>query len=94
HWSSLKTLLEDPRVEEVLGRISPDLARELRCLLIDQRGWNLRDDLSHGILPPHDGDKFSFTCVIILLTLATLVRADAPLPSAAAPSDASGPEEP
>lgn len=92
HWSSLKTLLEDPRVEEILGRVSPDLARELRCLLIDQRGWNLRDDLSHGILPPHDGDKFSFTCVIILLTLATLVRADPP-PSATETSDASGPEK-
>jgi hypothetical protein len=94
HWSSLKTLLEEPQVVKVLGRISPDLARELRCLLIDQRGWNLRDDLAHGILPPHDGDKFSFTCVIILLTLSTLVRAETPPPPAAETGDGPAPEEP
>lgn len=94
HWSSLKTLLEDPHVEEVLGKISPDFARELRCLLIDQRGWNLRDDLSHGILPPHDGDKFSFTCVIILLTFATLVRAAPPAPSEADTGAPSNPDKP
>ena len=87
HWSSLKALLEDPRVEHVLGKIRPDLARQLRCLLIDPRGWNLRDDLSHGILPPHDGDKFSFTCVIILLTLAALVRADLICPPRTPPAN-------
>ncbi len=75
HWTSLKSLLEDPRVVQVLGVISADFARELRYLLIDTRGWNLRDDLAHGILrPDSDAGRLAFICVLILLTLSNLVR--------------------
>jgi hypothetical protein len=63
---------------QVLETISPDLAYELGYLFIDSRGWNLRDDLAHGILPPDTDSRFSLLCVIVLLTLSTLIRRNQP----------------
>jgi hypothetical protein len=77
HWTSLKTLLAEPAVVQVLGMIRPELAQELGLLLVDSRGWNLREDLAHGVLPSDaDAEGLSFLCVVIVLTLSTLVRRD------------------
>jgi hypothetical protein len=71
YWSSLKTLLELETVRTVLGRIRPNLADELRYVLIDSRGLNLRDDVAHGIIQPgQQADTRALLCLLILLTLS------------------------
>jgi len=77
HWASLKMLLSEPAVVQTLGAISPDLARQLDYLFVDSRGWNLRDDVSHGILSPDtDSKRPSLLCVMTLLTLSMLMPDD------------------
>ena len=46
---NLDELLRDERAEAILGA---DATFYLRVLLTDQRGWNLRNDVAHGITPP------------------------------------------
>jgi uncharacterized protein DUF4209 len=78
HWTSLKTLLTEPRVVEVLAIVSPDFARELGHLFIDSRGLNLRDDVAHGIISPDiDSHRLALLCVVTLLTISTLVQREA-----------------
>ena len=48
HLKTLDELLRDSRVAAVMGE---DTAFYFRVLLTDPRGWNLRNDLCHGILP-------------------------------------------
>lgn len=43
---TLDDLLRDAGIREVLG---DDVVEYLRVLLTDQRGWNIRNDVSHGI---------------------------------------------
>ncbi len=75
HWTSLKILLSVPSVKQVLASVSQDFAAELGYLLIDSRGLNLRDDVAHGILPVDtDHHRLALLCVLIMLTLSTLVR--------------------
>jgi len=75
HWASLKTLLEEPKVVDMLAKVRADLARHLKSLLIDSRGLNLRDDACHGILPPNvDAERIALLCILILLTVSMLVR--------------------
>ncbi len=87
HWLSLKTLLADERLAACLAQIAPDLTKELAILLVDSRGFNLRDDLAHGILAPDvDIEGFALLCILILLTLSMLSASPQPPPSAP-PSD-------
>jgi hypothetical protein len=71
YWSSLTTLLELEPVRTVLARIRPDLADELRRVLIDSRGLNLRDDVAHGIIKAdQQAETRALLCLLILLTLS------------------------
>jgi len=45
-YKTLNDLLRDPKIAEVLGK---DLCLYFRVLLMDPRGWNLRNDVCHGI---------------------------------------------
>lgn len=47
---TLDDLLGDEAVENCLDK---DVTFYLRTLLTDQRGWNIRNDVSHGITPIH-----------------------------------------
>jgi hypothetical protein len=47
----LKTLDEILREEVVNKAIGEDIAQYLQILLTDQRGWNLRNDICHGMAP-------------------------------------------
>ena len=47
-YKLLDELLREPRMEAVLGR---DASLYFRILLTDQRGWNLRNNVSHGLVP-------------------------------------------
>jgi hypothetical protein len=71
YWSSLKVLLQLEPVRAVLAKIRPDLADELRYLLIDSRGLNLRDDVAHGIVRHGPGaETRALLCLLILLALS------------------------
>jgi len=48
HLKTLDELLRDQRIIDVFGE---DMALYFRILLTDQRGWNLRNDVCHGISP-------------------------------------------
>lgn len=48
HLKNLDELLRDTIVAKCIG---DDMVTYLRVLLSDQRGWNLRNDLCHGIFP-------------------------------------------
>lgn len=66
----LKTLLEMPEATQLLG---PDLTLELRALLCEQLGPNLRNDLAHGLL--NDSQSWSAAAVYawwLCLRLAAL----------------------
>lgn len=45
-YKTLDELLRNPKIVEVLGE---DLCLYFRALLTDSRGWNLRNDVCHGI---------------------------------------------
>jgi hypothetical protein len=71
HWSSLDSLLQLEPVKALLARIHPDLSDELRYLLVDSRGLNLRDDVAHGIRQNEpDVDSLALLCILVLLTLS------------------------
>lgn len=48
HLKTLDELLRDQRVVDIFGE---DISLYFRILLTDQRGWNLRNDVCHGISP-------------------------------------------
>ena len=48
HLKTLDELLRDQRIINIFGE---DMALYFRILLTDQRGWNLRNDVCHGISP-------------------------------------------
>ncbi|MDR5792100.1 DUF4209 domain-containing protein [Caballeronia sp. LZ008] len=52
--NGLSTLLELPELEQVFGN---DLAFEMRALFCDPLGWNIRNELAHGLL--NEDDCFS-----------------------------------
>jgi len=70
HLKTFDELLRDPIVENCFGI---NASFYLRILLTDQRGWNLRNDVCHGISP---ADSFNYMTadrllhVILLLSLA------------------------
>lgn len=47
----LRTLDDLLRDHQIVTSLGEDMAIYLRILLTDRRGWNLRNELSHGILP-------------------------------------------
>jgi hypothetical protein len=69
---TLDELLRDPIVKSALG---DDLALYLRVLLTDQRGWNLRNDVCHGLLPAEAFQKPLTDRLLHALLCLSLIRA-------------------
>ncbi|MCY3545039.1 MAG: DUF4209 domain-containing protein [Chloroflexi bacterium] len=67
----LDELLRDPNIEETLGR---DASWYFRILLTDQRGWNLRNSVSHGLLPHEQFEQGMADRVLHALLLLCLIR--------------------
>jgi hypothetical protein len=67
----LEALLHDPIIIRVLTR---DIVDYLRTLLTDQRGWNLRNDLCHGIMLPSSFSVQSADRILHALLLLALVK--------------------
>ncbi|MGC8552524.1 MAG: DUF4209 domain-containing protein [Phycisphaerae bacterium] len=77
----LRTLDELLRDQLVVDVISDDVALYFRVVLTDQRGWNLRNHLLHGILPPSSlGYASSDRLLHIMLLLGGLRAAPKPSP--------------
>ena len=69
----LKTLDELLRSEQIHQSLGEDVGLYFRVVLTDQRGWNIRNDVCHGILPQNQFTKSVADRLIhILLVLALL----------------------
>lgn len=67
-----RTLDEMLRDTQVIDLLSEDFAYYLRILLTDNRGWNLRNDICHGLLGPQLFTKIIADRVIhVLLSLGS-----------------------
>jgi len=68
HFKTLDELLRDEQLVAVFGE---DVMLYFRVVLTDQRGWNLRNDVCHGITPQSAfGSAMADRIVHILLCLA------------------------
>jgi hypothetical protein len=67
HFNNLDELLRKP---ETLDALTLDGVRYLRILLTDQRGWNVRNEVCHGVLP---ADHFGPTIADRLLHTVLLI---------------------
>jgi hypothetical protein len=68
---NLDDLLRDPIVTTVFGE---SVVQYLRVLFTEQRGWNLRNDVCHGITPPEHFTIVMADRVFHALLLLALVR--------------------
>ncbi len=71
HLKTLDELLRDKGVREVLG---DGFAAYLRVLLTDQRGWNLRNDICHRVMPSEAFGKGVADRIIHALFCLSLLR--------------------
>jgi len=68
HLRTLDELLRDEQIKAVFGE---DVSFYLRVLLTDQRGWNLRNNVCHGIMPiQYINEALSDRIIHVLLCLA------------------------
>jgi hypothetical protein len=67
----LDELLRERQMEETLGR---DASLYFRILLTDQRGWNLRNSVSHGLLPHEQFEQGMADRVLHVLLCLGLIR--------------------
>lgn len=67
----LDDLLRDPVTTQVFG---PDCVRYFKTLLSDRRGWNLRNDVCHGLGSIPHGSVFSDRVMHVLLILSMARR--------------------
>jgi hypothetical protein len=93
HHRTLDDLLRDAAISEVLGT---DIATYLRVLLTDDRGWNIRNRVAHGLAPASAfGAGVADRVLHALLTLALFrLRDDGAQPDAPAQEPQSEGEQP
>ena len=70
---NLDELLREPAVDRCLGS---DMCLYFRMLLTDQRGWNLRNDLCHGISPSNSFNSASADRVMHVMLCLSVVSAE------------------
>ena len=68
---SLGDMLSDPAVANTLGK---DITLYLRVLLVDQRGWNLRNNICHGLIPYSQIDVKIADRILHVLLVLSLVK--------------------
>ncbi len=69
-YRTLDDLLRDEQIVKVLGE---DMSLYLRVLLTDPRGWNLRNEMCHGISGPERFNQISADRILhVLLCLASV----------------------
>jgi hypothetical protein len=69
----LRTLDELLRTEQVSKALGNDVALYFRIMLTDQRGWNIRNDVSHGTFPHQNASRVVADRLLhVLIVLAQL----------------------
>lgn len=71
NYKVLNKLLRDPLMVQVFGE---DMAFYFKALLIDQRGWNLRNSVCHGLIEPSEFCPSMSDRIIHVLLCLALVR--------------------
>lgn len=72
----LDTLLGNRTIADVLNEIASGFAVALRAILTNTYGYNLRNEIAHGILAPHNRLGPAALAVLILLELARFQDVD------------------
>ncbi len=70
-YRTLDDLLRDERIVKVLDE---DMCLYLRVLLTDPRGWNLRNEICHGISGPERFNQISADRILHVLACLAMVR--------------------
>lgn len=70
-YRTLDELLRDQRIIEVLGE---DICLYFRILLTEPRGWNLRNEVSHGISGPERFNQISADRIFHVLLCLALIK--------------------
>lgn len=70
----IKTLDELLRSREVVAAFGEDIAFYLRVLLTDQRGWNIRNDVCHGLFSSEQMNKGVADRIIHVYLVLALLR--------------------
>lgn len=68
---TLEEIMRDPIIEKMLGG---DVITYFRALLTDQRGWNVRNNVCHGLLNPNSFSLVVSNRLIHCLLLLSLIR--------------------
>ena len=71
HLITLDDLLRSEQVKQALGE---DASLYFRVVLTDQRGWNIRNDICHGISLQHKCSQFVVERLIHILLVLGLLR--------------------
>jgi hypothetical protein len=83
----LNELVVDPRLSEI---VSEDVLFELRCLLTDNRGPNLRNRLAHGMLCDSDFSSvealYAWWLVLVLCIFSPVIKGTKPEPMPDSPT--------
>jgi hypothetical protein len=71
---SLKILDEILRDNTVVNVLSDNVVKYLQVLLVDQRGWNIRNNVCHGLMQPEQLSNVVMDRLFHVLLLLALVR--------------------
>lgn len=75
---ALDELLRSPQVDAALGK---DVTLYLRVVLTDQRGWNIRNDVCHGMFPYERASHVVADRLLHILLLMAQLRFKEPTPT-------------
>jgi hypothetical protein len=67
---NMTDILDEPSVIDVLEE---DLLFFIRIVFVDRRGWNLRNEVAHGILPADAFHEGTASAVIMILFLLAMI---------------------
>lgn len=70
----LKTMDELLRAQTIVDIFGKDASLYFRILLTDQRGWNIRNDVCHGIIPADAFQSYISNRIFHVLLLLSFVR--------------------
>jgi len=74
NYKILDDMLWDENIREVFGMLGEDITLYFRVLLVDPRGWNLRNELCHGICTPETFNATTADRVFHSLLCLSLIR--------------------
>ncbi len=69
----LGEVMRDPIIE---GFLKEDVTRYIRFILVDERGWNMRNEVSHGLNPLGYFRRHKADRLLHILFLLTLLKVD------------------